>query len=110
MTADFALLLLAGILSAGRVELANAELPGLHPTRAARLSVGSTEVGRLGEVDVPSVVVGGIADRIVSVGQHRAAADGLGADLHLLEGAGHAPHEQRPEAVADIIGDFVGGL
>ena len=65
---------------------------------------------RLGEIDLPAIVVGGIDDRIVSVGQHRAVAERLGADLHLLEGAGHAPHEQQPTVVADLIRDFVAGL
>lgn len=65
---------------------------------------------RLGEVDVPAVVIGGVDDRIVSTPAHRAVAEGLGADLHLLEGAGHAPHEQRPDEVAGIIRRFVAGL
>ena len=65
---------------------------------------------RLGEVDVPAVVIGGIDDRIVSVEAHRTAAEGLDADLHLVEGAGHAPHEQQPDVVAGIIRDFVAGL
>lgn len=65
---------------------------------------------RLGEVDVPVVVIGGIDDRIVSLDAHRTAAEGLGAALHLLEGAGHAPHEQQPAVVAGIVRDFVGGL
>ena len=66
--------------------------------------------GRLGEVDVPAVVIGGIDDRIVSLDAHRTAAEGLGAELHLLEGAGHAPHEHQPAVVAGIIRDFVAGL
>lgn len=65
---------------------------------------------RLAELDVPAVVIGGIDDRIVSLEQHRITAEGLGADLHLLEGAGHAPHEQQPSVVARLIRDFVGRL
>lgn len=62
---------------------------------------------RLGEVTVPAVVIGGFDDRIVSTDQHRTAAEGLGADLHLLAGAGHAPHEQQPAVVAEVIRSFV---
>lgn len=65
---------------------------------------------RLGEVAVPAVVVGGLDDRIISIPAHRAVAEGLGAVLHLLEGGGHATHEQRPDEVAGIIRGFVAAL
>lgn len=65
---------------------------------------------RLGELDVPAVVIGGTDDRIVTPEAHRAVADGIGAELHLLDGAGHAPHEQRPGAVADLVRGFVADL
>ncbi|MGK2948120.1 MAG: phenylalanine--tRNA ligase subunit beta [Acidimicrobiales bacterium] len=45
----------AHVLGADTVRLENAEQPGLHPTRSARLVDGDVEVGRLGEVD-PSVL------------------------------------------------------
>lgn len=65
---------------------------------------------RLGEIDVPAVVVGGVEDRIVSAPAQRSVAEGLGADLHLLEHAGHAPHEQRPDEVAAVIRGLLGRL
>jgi magnesium chelatase accessory protein len=65
---------------------------------------------RLDEVRVPAVVIGGIDDRIVTIPAHRAVAEGLGAELHLLESAGHAPHEQRPDEVAGIVQRFVDDL
>ena len=67
-------------------------------------------VHRLGEVGVPAIVIGGVDDRIVSLDQHRTAAEGLGAPLHLVDGAGHAPHEQRPDHVAGLIRDFLSTL
>ncbi len=67
-------------------------------------------IDRMCEIDAPGVVIGGVDDRIVSTDQHRSAADALGADLHLLEGAGHAPHEQQPAVVADVIRTFVQAL
>ncbi len=66
-----------------------------------------TVLERLHEVDVPAVVVGGVDDRIVSEDVHRTAADLLGADLHLLEGAGHSPQEQVPDVVAGIVSDVL---
>jgi phenylalanyl-tRNA synthetase beta chain len=49
---------LAGALRLERVRLvADGELPGLHPTRSARLVAGETSVGALGEVD-PAVAAG----------------------------------------------------
>jgi pimeloyl-ACP methyl ester carboxylesterase len=65
---------------------------------------------RLAEVTAPAVVIGGIDDRIVSVDQHRTAATGLRADLHLLEGAGHAPHEQQPATVAVLIRELAAAV
>lgn len=62
---------------------------------------------RLPEIRVPTLVIGGIDDRIVSADQHRRAAESLGADLHLLAGAGHAPHEQQPGTVATVIRELL---
>lgn len=67
-------------------------------------------LGRLGEIDVPAVVVAGIDDRIVPVDVQRSVADALGAELHLVEGAGHAPHEQQPEVAAEVIRGFLHDL
>lgn len=47
--------------------------------------------GRLGEVSVPTLVVGGTRDRIVPPGLVRATASGIpDARLVLLPGRGHA--------------------
>jgi pimeloyl-ACP methyl ester carboxylesterase len=70
----------------------------------------SDVISRLGDVGLPATVIGGADDRIISAASHRAVADGLGAELHLLAGAGHAPHEQRPEEVARLVERFVGDL
>jgi phenylalanyl-tRNA synthetase beta chain len=45
-----------------RVE--NAEQPGLHPTRSARLLAGGVPVGRLGEVDPEVLAAHDIAERV----------------------------------------------
>jgi len=67
-------------------------------------------LGRLDQLRVPAVVVAGADDRIVRPDAQRAVADALGAELHLLPDAGHAPHEQRPDQVAALVERFVGAL
>ncbi len=46
------------------VRLENGELPGLHPTRAARLLLGELEVGRVGEIDPAVLEAYGIGERV----------------------------------------------
>lgn len=58
---------------------------------------------------VPTLVVGGADDRISSPASTEIVAERLDAQLHVLEGVGHAAHEQVPEVVADLVGDFVEG-
>ena len=51
-----------------------------------------------------------VEGRVVALTRaHTLLAEGgwTGAELHLLERAGHAPHEQQPALVAGIIRDFV---
>ncbi len=58
---------------------------------------------------VPTMVIGGADDRISSPVSTEAVAQRLDARLHVLEGVGHAAHEQVPEVVAGLIADFVEG-
>jgi phenylalanyl-tRNA synthetase beta chain len=46
------------------IDVENAELGGLHPTRAARLVVGSVPVGQVGEVDPVVLEAHGIGERV----------------------------------------------
>ena len=46
------------------IALVNAEVPGLHPTRAARLHAGEAVVGALGEVDPGVLEAHGIGERV----------------------------------------------
>ncbi len=66
--------------------------------------------GWLGDVDRPAIVIGGREDRIGSVAAHEDVAARLGAELHLLDGVGHAAHEQVPDVVASLVAGFVEGL
>ena len=75
---------LAEVLGFEDVRVHNAELPGLHPTCAARLSVGTTEVGQLGEVDPGVLEAHGIGERVAY----------LEVDLDTLLAL---PHGDRPQ-------------
>lgn len=65
--------------------------------------------GRLGSVTVPTLVVWGEADQIATpeYGKEYAAALG-GAAFRLLRGAGHLPQLETPEAVLEVLGEFLG--
>lgn len=54
----------AEVLGFDHVEVVNAELPGLHPTRGARLVLGDAEVGRLGEIDLGVLDAYDIGERV----------------------------------------------
>ena len=56
---------------------------------------------------VPTMVIGGADDRISSPSSTEVVAERLGADLHVLDGVGHAAHEQVPVVVADLVAGFV---
>jgi pimeloyl-ACP methyl ester carboxylesterase/quercetin dioxygenase-like cupin family protein len=66
-----------------------------------------TLLGRLPGVTVPTAVLWGEADGIVDVGYGRAYADALGAPFTLVEGAGHLPHLEQPEATLAAITTFL---
>ena len=63
--------------------------------------------GVAGVPALPTVVIAGAEDRLASPASQAALAEALGAELHLLPGVGHAPHEQVPDVVTPIIGAFV---
>jgi pimeloyl-ACP methyl ester carboxylesterase len=55
---------------------------------------------------VPTLVIGGDDDRIVNTESQARTVEALGATWHRLPGVGHAPQEQVPNLVAEIITDF----
>lgn len=55
----------------------------------------------------PSLVISGDEDRISPPSSTVRLSDAIGADHHHLAGVGHAPHEQRPDVVARLIGAFL---
>lgn len=54
----------AEALGCGATDLVNAEVAGLHPTRAARIVVGGADVGAVGEIDPAVLDAHGIAERV----------------------------------------------
>jgi pimeloyl-ACP methyl ester carboxylesterase len=75
-------------------------LPYLHNPRLRR---------RLHRISVATLVLWGAHDGILDTDYGRAYADAIpGAQFELIEGAGHLPHLERPDAVADVLLDFLG--
>lgn len=64
-------------------------------------------MAELPTIGVPTLVLGGAEDRLVSPAQHAEVATALGGDLIMLDGVGHAAHEQVPDVVAGHIADFL---
>jgi pimeloyl-ACP methyl ester carboxylesterase len=63
---------------------------------------------RLGQIEAPTLVVHGTEDRMVAVENARRIAEAIdGADLSLLEGAGHAYHSERPDESDAIVITFL---
>ena len=68
-------------------------------------------VRTLRRMDVPTLVVVGAEDVITPPAEARAMAEAApGATLRVIPGAGHMTPVERPEALGEVIGDFVRGL
>jgi len=66
--------------------------------------------GRLHRIRVPTLLLWGTADRILSEPYGRAYAAAIpGARFELIERAGHFPHLEQPQAFADKVFAFVEG-
>lgn len=71
----------------------------------------ATLLGRLGAVDVPTLVVWGASDRIVTPAYGRALAHAIrGARFAEISAAGHLPHLEAPDATWAVIDPFLAGL
>ena len=66
---------------------------------------------RLPEIRCPTLFVHGTADELIPArASERAAGLVPGARLALIEGAGHLPMRERPEAFHEAVGAFLDGL
>lgn len=64
----------------------------------------------MANVRCPSLVIHGTDDAIAGLGRAEENAEALGAEMAVLEGAGHAPHVREPVKVNLLIDRFVGSL
>ena len=77
---------------------------------AGRAMTDPTLGARLAQVDAPTSVIWGEADRIVDPEVGRAYATAIpGARFHTVRGAGHLPQIEQPAALADLVWDLVEG-
>jgi len=83
--------------------------PAAFRASADEIGALSAELARLApryrDIRVPTVVIAGAGDRVVSNEIHaRAFADAVpGCRLMMLDGAGHIPHHGRPELVVEAV-------
>ena len=64
--------------------------------------------GRLHRIRIPTLVLWGAADRVAGPDYGRALAAAIpGAQFETIEGAGHFPHLEQPDALARRIANFV---
>lgn len=62
----------------------------------------------LGTIEAPVLfVTGSLDEKFTAIAQRMAAAWGGPATVHVVDGAGHAVHLERPHEVALIVGDFL---
>jgi pimeloyl-ACP methyl ester carboxylesterase len=63
---------------------------------------------RIHRVSAPTLIVWGADDRLVpTVYAEEFSRRIAGAQVHIIEGAGHAPHVEHPAAVAGLVRDFL---
>jgi pimeloyl-ACP methyl ester carboxylesterase len=89
------------------------QMSAMAANRATLLAYGGNSMadvgllGRLDQVDVPTLVVWGAADRIVPPEHGRAYADHIpGARLAVVEKAGHLPQLEAPHQLLSLVWDF----
>jgi len=84
------------------------------PDRAARIIEANFGIDlrpQLGGLDIPTLIIHGALDAVSPSALedvHELASLIPGAELRLLEDAGHLPLLSRPEVVAELLDDFLG--
>jgi pimeloyl-ACP methyl ester carboxylesterase len=71
-------------------------------------AVGWASEDRLQQIAAPTLILAGTADRVIPVGNAQLLADAIpGAQLQLLEGAGHLIQVEQPEAFNSAVVEFL---
>jgi pimeloyl-ACP methyl ester carboxylesterase len=81
-----------------------------HAIAAAALGMGERTDSRpiLGEIDVPTAVIVGSADTLTTPEMSRTIADGIpGAELTVLDGAGHLSNLERPDTFTAAVRELL---
>ncbi|HMQ30946.1 MAG TPA: alpha/beta hydrolase [Chloroflexaceae bacterium] len=92
-----------------RVVAESLKLPARVWRAALAGLLASDYVGRLGEITVPALVLGGEEDLYCTAANQREVAARLGnAELKLYTRLGHCPHWERPEAFVEDLEAFLG--
>lgn len=83
-------------------------LPEVVRAGATSALAGHDVLGRLGSVDVPTLVIGGSRDRLIWPKWVHELADAIpDAELHMLDGAGHMVIWERHDEVVDLVTSYL---
>lgn len=75
---------------------------------SAHFLKGWTVMDRLGEIEVPTLVMAGRDDFIFPPEHQQALAAGIPCSrLIIIDNAGHNPHDEQPAEVIDVVRDFL---
>jgi pimeloyl-ACP methyl ester carboxylesterase len=78
------------------------------PRRQWEAIQGWSAFERLGQIASPTLVIHGAEDQLIPVANAELIASKIpGAELVVLEGAGHVYHSERPEAADAAVLDFL---
>ena len=87
----------------GADSLARARVPHVKRTMRRLIGIGTRPVPGLERVEVPTTLLWGRHDRFVPLDLAEAASARLGWPLHVIDGAGHVPHIEQPDAFLEAL-------
>lgn len=89
--------------------VARASVPHVKRTMRQLIKAGTTQIPDedLRRISVPTALVWGRDDRMAPLGQADTASSRLGWPLTVIDGAGHLPHVEQPEAFLDGVAGAV---